>query len=193
MAYKKRNLPHIYEPEATLFVTWSLFGSMPARRKDDLRTEGLLYSAGRDFVMNDRALDRAKSGPRWQNDPRVAQVIAQAIERGASDYGLYDLLAWAVMSNHVHIVIKAHVDLPKITRWLKGSTARSANLLLNREGNPFWQYESYDHGIRNTDELNRIIRYVERNPVAAGLVGANEDWPWSSASACRPKACSTGA
>ena len=34
---------------------------------------------------------------------------------------------------------------------------------------------------RNDAELNRVICYVECNPVTAGLVGAIEDWPWSNA------------
>jgi hypothetical protein len=48
-------------------------------------------------------------------------------------------------------------------------------------GKPFWQYESYDHCIRNLAELNRAIRYVDSNPVRAGLVSAMTEWPWSSA------------
>jgi REP element-mobilizing transposase RayT len=85
------------------------------------------------------------------------------------------------MPNHVHVVFQPFRKLPEVTRWIKGSTARTANLLLGRTGKPFWQYESYDHCIRNDTELNRVIRYVEANPVTAGLVQAIDDWPWSSA------------
>ncbi|MGH9772520.1 MAG: REP-associated tyrosine transposase [Candidatus Acidiferrales bacterium] len=133
--------------------------------------------------MRDRELDRAATGPLWLKDPRVAQLMAETLEKGASDYHLYELLAWVVMPNHVHVVWEPLHPLPEITRWIKGSTARAANLLLGRTGKPFWQYESYDHCIRSDTELGRVIRYVERNPVAAGLVEAAEDWPWSSAAA----------
>ena len=68
-------------------------------------------------------------------------------------------------------------------RWAKGSTVRQANTLLAPTGNPFWQYETYDRVIRNSDELNRVIRYIETNPVRAGLATRIEDWPWSSAGA----------
>jgi putative transposase len=68
------------------------------------------------------------------------------------------------MPNHVHLVLHPFRKLPAITRWIKGSTARAANLLLGRTGQPFWQYESYDQCVRNTAELNRVIRYVERIP-----------------------------
>jgi hypothetical protein len=64
---------------------------------------------------------------------------------------------------------------------LKGSTARSANCILGRTGQPFWQDESYDHYLRQGEPLDRIIAYIERNPVSAGLVSSPELWPWSSA------------
>ncbi len=50
-----------------------------------------------------------------------------------------------------------------------------------RTGRKFRQDESYDHWIRDESELNRVIRYIENNPVRAGLVDRIEDWPWSSA------------
>jgi type I restriction enzyme R subunit/putative DNA methylase len=73
------------------------------------------------------------------------------------------------------------VGLPQITHWIKGGTARSANLLLGRTGEPFWQVESHDHWVRNRKEFDRIVAYIEENPVSAGFVAAPEDWPWSSA------------
>jgi putative transposase len=54
------------------------------------------------------------------------------------------------MPNHVHLLILPKVPVPILMRWLKGSTARSANLLLGRTGQPFWQDESYDHYARNS-------------------------------------------
>jgi putative transposase len=45
-----------------------------------------------------------------------------------------------------------------MTRWLNGFTARSANLLLGRTGQAFWQDESFDHRVRSEAELERIAR-----------------------------------
>ena len=66
-------------------------------------------------------------------------------------------------------------------KWLKGSTARGANLILGRTGDRFWQDESYDHYLRDSRQLNRTAAYIEENPVSAGLVTEAERWPWSSA------------
>jgi len=175
VSYHRRKLPHLYPPGATLFVTWRLFGSVPRSAVPGNP------SSGKAFLLGDRELDRAASGPLWLKDPRIAQTVRQALKRGEHDFHLYDLLAWAIMPNHVHVVFQPFRELPEVTRWIKGSTARAANLLLGRTGQPFWQYESYDHCVRDSLELNRVIRYVERNPVAAGLVQAIEDWQWSSA------------
>jgi REP element-mobilizing transposase RayT len=69
-------------------------------------------------------------------------------------------------------------DLIKILESLKKYTALRINRVLHRTG-AFWQHESYDHVIRNDDELEKTIRYVLYNPVKAGLVNKWENWKWS--------------
>jgi len=64
---------------------------------------------------------------------------------------------------------------------VKSASARTANATLGRTGKPFWQDESYDHWVRSDRERACVVRYIEYNPVAAGLVAAPEDWQWSSA------------
>ena len=68
-----------------------------------------------------------------------------------------------------------------VLQTLKGYTAREANRLLGRTGQPFWQGESYDHSVRDDREFTRIKAYIENNPVKAGLVANAEDYLWSSA------------
>jgi hypothetical protein len=41
--------------------------------------------------------------------------------------------------------------------------------------------ESFDRLVRSGDELSRMKRYIEYNPVSAGFVGSVEDWHWSGA------------
>jgi putative DNA methylase len=85
------------------------------------------------------------------------------------------------MANHVHLLIQPLQPLSEITRSVKSSSARVANQILNRAGSRFWQVESYDHWVRNQREFDRIKRYIEQNPVKAGLSVRAEDWRWSSA------------
>jgi putative transposase len=85
------------------------------------------------------------------------------------------------MSNHVHLLLTPHINVSKLLCSLKAATAKRANLLLERTGQPFWQDESYDRLVRNGEEFRRIQRYVENNPVVAGLVTTQEKYLWSSA------------
>jgi REP element-mobilizing transposase RayT len=66
-------------------------------------------------------------------------------------------------------------------RSIKSFSARRANEILGRTGEPFWQDEYYDHWVRDPTEFGKIADYIEFNPVAAKLVEQFEDWPWSSA------------
>jgi putative transposase len=63
-------------------------------------------------------------------------------------------------------------------RLLKGRTARYCNLELKHTGS-FWQHESYDHVVRDDQELERTLRYILTNPVKAGLVKEWKSWPFT--------------
>jgi putative DNA methylase len=136
-------------------------------------------------------MDKAAFGPVWLSDAQVAHVVAHTLLYGESGRHFYQLRAWVIMPNHVHALLRPKTSLPVITRWLKGSTARKANLILGRTGEAFWQDESFDHRVRDESELDRIVRYVEYNPVSAGLAENPSDWPWSSAQLAGESACPT--
>ena len=87
------------------------------------------------------------------------------------------------MPNHIHLLIQPIVPLAQITNGIKGVTAKSANAILGRTGEAFWQDESFDHWIRSAESFERIRTYIESNPVKARLVERSEDWKWSSANA----------
>lgn len=175
MADYWRNLPHFHPEQRYLFVTWRLHGTLPAEKSTIKHA-----TPGQAFAAADRALDRSQ-GPRLLAEPRIANLVAEVLLIGEQEKHLYELNAWAIMPNHVHVLILPSVPLAQITQWIKGRTARELNLLLGRQGGPFWQHESYDHWVRNQRELNSIAAYIENNPVAAGLAKTPEDWPWSSA------------
>jgi REP element-mobilizing transposase RayT len=93
----------------------------------------------------------------------------------------YELGAYVVMSNHVHVLLLPKISPSRVMQSLKGATAREANRVLGRTGETFWQAESYDHWVRDERERERITAYIENNPVKAGLVHRPEDFCWSSA------------
>ena len=198
LTYYERDLPHWHPAGKTVFITWRLFGSLPrfiAGRLKNLRTD-----PRKQFLVADECLDGGRFGPSWLREPRIARHVRDAFVRehaGASfdapigrlafpgaqraELGHYDLFAWVVMPNHVHVVLEPRAPLQIITKALKGVSTRDANATLGRAGKRFWQDESFDHWIRNASELERVRSYVERNPVKAELATCAEDWLWSSA------------
>lgn len=147
------------------------------------------------FGKWDAFLDRAEFDPHWLAQAEIADIVKEGLHH--RDGKVFDLHAFCIMSNHVHVVFEPlsraewhsaplgseyHSDLPKIMQSLKRHTARQANLILGREG-AFWQDESYDHVIRDNEEYIRIIHYVLENPVKAGLVTQWDEWQWTY---CRP-------
>jgi REP element-mobilizing transposase RayT len=176
MAYYERRLPHWHPERAAVFLTWRLHGALPRQS-----AASTALPNGKAFAAMDRALAAATTHPCWLKDERIAQCVADALHFGERTLSLYSLRSWVLMPNHVHILIEPKAPLPRITRSIKTFTARKANEILWRTGEPFWQDESFDHWVRDRREFEKIVIYIEYNPVAAGLVKRAEDWRWSSA------------
>ena len=179
MTYYKRNLPHWHPESKAIFLTWRLYGSLPEHILVELKNRSA--DSGRQFARAERFLDRAGFGPCWLQDPRIAACVEDCILRGALQLCQYQLLAYVVMPNHVHLLIEPGTSVERITHGIKGVSARDANRILKRAGVTFWQAESFDHWVRKPAEGERICRYIENNPVKAGFVSRVEDWKWSSA------------
>jgi putative transposase len=169
-------------------------GSLPY----DVRAERRSEIERQFFKRYDDLLDQSP-GERWLGDNRVASVVRDNLyhHNGAK----YQLLAYCVMPNHVHVLLQPfQIDaaagqgsqatsdeiadsispLGSTMHSLKSYTANKANELLGRQG-PFWQHESYDHWVRDLDELDRIVEYIRANPVRARLCEKAIDWRFSSA------------
>jgi putative transposase len=179
MIYYKRNLPHWLPEGKHIFVTWRLYGSLPAAVLTKLR-KNKEREKGKHFVHFDTELDRAAFGPKWLRDDEVAAIVQReilAIQQ--TDYGVVH--SYVIMPNHVHLVLEPKVELRLIMQSLKGRSARACNCALRRQGLTFWQDESFDHWVRSTESLGKILRYIEWNPVSVGLVKRPDEWRWSSA------------
>lgn len=199
MTFYRRHLPHWQPPGRALFVTWRLYGSLPLEllkrlrrdRRHDREQQGTkqvlwrqrMRREAKRFRLVDRLLDRGDCGPLWLRDPRVARSVVETLGFCERELQLYALHAYVVMANHIHVLLTPKAPLATITRTIKTFTARKGNEFLSRRGQPFWQDESFDHWVRDEAAFSRIVRYIEWNPVQAGLVRKPEDWPWSSA--CR--------
>ena len=105
------------------------------------------------------------------------EIILEEIRTLAADALQLDVAV--VMPDHVHMIFRlAHdADLSRVLKLLKGRSARRINQMLVREG-AVWMNESFDHVIRNVEELRDKLEYIRQNPVKKGLVKNPEDYKW---------------
>jgi putative DNA methylase len=174
--FYQRRLPHFDIKNQPAFLTWRLHGSLPSNQP----FPGELTS-GQAFVAMDKLLDTARTGFFYLRQPEIADLVVEAILFNSSVLSHYDLHAFVVMPNHVHLLVTPSVPLPKLTKSLKSITARRANAILGLTGTPFWQDESYDHLVRHIGGFEKIRCYIEQNPVRAALVAKSCEYRWPSA------------
>lgn len=93
-------------------------------------------SSGRQFAALDCLLEKTRTGPFYLQSPAIADIVVEAIAHNASTLSHYELHAFVVMPNHVHLLLTPAIPLPKITKSLKGITAKRANLVLGLTGIP---------------------------------------------------------
>ena len=198
--YYHRNLPHYHPTGYPLFITSRLAGSLPleiltelkVQRESELKTvknnvSDERYKIKKEyFHCYDDWLDKCAFGPHWLQADNIAQIVAKEMQN--LNGKRYRLMAYCIMPNHVHLLIESLISrqanhqgrsakypVTDTLRLLKGRTARDCNLELKRNGS-FWQHESYDHFVRDEQELEEIILYILNNPVKAGLVKEWKSW-----------------
>jgi putative transposase len=89
-------------------------------------------------------------------------------------------LAYCLMPNHVHLMLETpRPNLGSGMQYLHGTYADEFNKRHGRSGHVF--QGRYGSVLITTDEqLWHVAAYIALNPVAAGLCGRPEEWPWSS-------------
>jgi REP element-mobilizing transposase RayT len=189
--------PHYQFRDSIVFITWRLAGTMPARILNifrQLKASEKNLNTIRDLKMieaenarlfrlyNEYDLNMAS----WHtpgfslNDEALAAIVTGAFHFYAGEK--YELHAYCVMSNHVHLLIRAlkrkngdYYHIADLVRDLKRHTASEMNKMLGRRGQ-FWDDHYFDRIIRNERNYLAVVGYILQNPVVAGLVGKSEFW-----------------
>ena len=177
-------LPHFDAPEAIQAITYRLSDSLPAE------VVSRLAAHLEALPEQERSDERRRHIERWMDaghgccmlrDPVAAQLVTEAWHR--FDGERYRLLAWVVMPSHVHVVIELNgtSSLARIVQSWKSFTGRHLKQRMRAGSTSVWSREYWDRWMRDERHFRQTVAYVERNPVAAGLVAREQDWPWSSA------------
>jgi putative transposase len=87
------------------------------------------------------------------------------------------------MPNHFHAVVRADQDraLSAYFHWVQGCYSRMLRIKTHTSGDGHvFQQRFWTGAIQDDWHFLNVLKYVERNPVAAELVPRAEQWPWSS-------------
>ena len=168
-------LPHVDAGGAVQHIVFRLADSLPR----GVMTKLASMTAHARMHATADSLDKGE-GSRLLGDPAVARIVQAALL--AFDGERYQLIAWCVMPNHVHVLAEQAPGWPlsRIVHAWKSFTAKAINGALGRTGR-LWAPEYYDRYMRDDAQLLATRNYIEMNPVTANLCRAPEQWPWSSA------------
>ncbi|MBP9146854.1 MAG: transposase [Thermoanaerobaculia bacterium] len=109
---------------------------------------------------------------------RYLRWLAEASER----YGL-QLWAYCLMTNHVHLLVRiaAPGALGRTLGLVQGRYAQYINRRRTWTGH-LWANRFYSHPVEGAT-VAVVARYIERNPVRAGMTASPQAYAWSSARA----------
>lgn len=198
-SYRSRSLPHRFDTDKPIFITYRLKFTLPRsllktlkdrkarwfielkkldQREQDLRIQELDRTYYRWY---DELIASHADLPDTLKRKEILDIIIEALR--FHDGLRYTLLAYCVMPNHVHVLINPLVQesgdihpIAHVTYTWKRYTANRINKLMDRRGS-LWQQESYDRMVRDEAELASTFEYIIQNPVKARLVENWQDWP----------------
>jgi len=192
----RRNLPHWRQDGCTYFVTLRLADSIPRRillaweqeRKAWLSAHGI--AQGLHAPGGDERYQAIDARGRRAFEKRQAHQLHLELDRGhgscllartAIREAVQDALGhfhgqrcwcgdWVIMPNHVHWLVRPVQGWPLegILNSIKGFVSVKASAQGAKTGR-LWQAESYDHIVRNREELEVFRKYIADNPRKAHL------------------------
>jgi REP element-mobilizing transposase RayT len=191
--YSRGYLPHRDHPGLLQAITYHLADSLPAAVLEQMDAEL------RSLPPERQDTERRRRVEAWLDAghascvlrlPEAAECVVDTWRHFAGER--YDLIAWVVMPNHVHVLVRVYdgVSLGKIVQSWKSYTGRRIRVMIEEQGRAgarrsqgqgVWMREYWDRYIRDERHFQMAVDYIHQNPVKARLVGVAKDWPWSSA------------
>jgi REP element-mobilizing transposase RayT len=180
------HLPHWHQDGKYVFVTFRLHDSLPQEKLQWLRDEKESWlkrhpqpwdkSTTKEYIDKfGRAVDK------WLDNNYGNCLLKKTTNRKIVEDALlffdgkrYELIAYVVMPNHVHILMKLKEghELTEIMRSIKSFTAKKINENEKSTG-PMWQSESYDRLIRDQKHFENVVRYIIANNKKLAWVANN--------------------
>jgi type I restriction enzyme R subunit len=175
-------LPHWQQGSAYLFVTWRLADSLPSALLRDWKVEREIWLSKHPFPWessiwkeyNERFPLRMESwldrgmGSCLLRQKGVRRIVCNALH--FFDGERYRIFGFVVMPNHVHIVfqpIEGYLIEAIMHSW-KSYTSKEVHKLTGGQGE-LWQRGYWDRLVRSQVHFDRCMRYMDKNPLSAGI------------------------
>ena len=176
--HERGYLPHRDEQGLTQFVTFRLADSFPASLRSEWEHLWKIESEGQRRRELESYLDRGR-GCCHLRRADIADVVESALRY--FDRQRYELRAWVVMPNHVHVLFKVMaMPMSEVVGNWKKYTSHEANKILGTQGR-FWEEDYWDTYMRNSEHELKSRKYIENNPSKVKLTLEPRHYPWSSA------------
>ncbi|MDR1866966.1 MAG: transposase [Treponema sp.] len=109
-------------------------------------------------------------------NPIIKALFIQIIAEAHQKYG-FKLWNFCIMDNHIHFLITPDkgVSLSLIMKWIKMVFAIRWNKLHKTTGH-LWGDRFHARIIESSEDFLRVFRYINQNPVKAGLVNHAKEW-----------------
>lgn len=160
--HERGYLPHCDAPRLYQMVTYRLGDALPIGVVKRLANEPDNDHGNARYRKRLETYLDAGHGACVLRQPQVSGIVIDAWNY--FDGLRYDLHAWVVMPNHVHVLIAIReTSLSNIVHGWKSYTARRINKLLGCKGR-LWQEDYWDRYIRNENHYATAVEYILNNP-----------------------------
>ncbi|MHC4620275.1 MAG: transposase [Planctomycetota bacterium] len=137
-----------------------------------------IIKAGIAYHLLNRANGRLRIFRKVGDFRAFEDILAEAVER----FGVR-LTAYCIMGNHWHMVAWPEFDdqLSHFIKWLTVTHAQRWHAAHGTAGmGHIYQGRYKSFPVASDGHYLTVLRYVESNPLRAGIVRRSQEWPWSS-------------
>ena len=191
IGFWRGRLPHWEVEDGRYFVTVHLAGAIPSqgmqriqqlstelqKREDNQSAEASMPLMRTIFREMELWLDRTEHNT-LLNNFKIAEIVVEAIQHRVQLHR-WIVYEFVIMPSHIHLFLSVlqgtlKDSMEDFKRWTGHQAAKLAELPNGR----FWQDEWFDHWSRSDEQDERIMKYIQQNPVTAGLAKSASDWPY---------------
>jgi REP element-mobilizing transposase RayT len=207
--HERGYIPHRDSPRLTQFITWHLADAFPAALRGEWAALLEIEEDRERRKELEAYLDKGR-GKAWLRRPDIAAVCEGALRHFDRERYTLKAWCLMPNHIHVLVLVTTVPMSDFVKSWKGYTARRSNQLLARgnccpqqRQHAPtstasespsspqplspadvpsssFWAEGYWDTYMRDADQERRTIRYIENNPVKAGLARSPREWPWSS-------------